>query len=286
VADGAGDDGLDLVALVAEPFEGGGYRLVDDLEETAAGELLELDQGEVGLDAGGVAVHDQADGPGRREHGGLGVAIAVGRAQVEGAVPGVARCREQLGRCGLGVEPLRSDGETLVHLLGCVVGRPSVVAHDPQHVLPIRREAGARAELTGHDRRAGIGLTGHDGGDGAADGAAIGRVVRDAETHEQRADVGEAEAEGAVGVAELGDLTARKRCHQDRDLEDDGPQPHRVAEGVDVESALVVEEDDEVEGRQVAGRVVEKHVLRARVRGVDAPARGACVPLVDRVVVL
>ena len=37
-------------------------RGVDDLEVAAAGQFLELDQGEVRLDAGGVAIHDQADG--------------------------------------------------------------------------------------------------------------------------------------------------------------------------------------------------------------------------------
>src|SRR6185295_9718694 len=34
----------------------------DDLHRTATDELLELDQRQVGLDAGGVAVHHQADG--------------------------------------------------------------------------------------------------------------------------------------------------------------------------------------------------------------------------------
>ena len=61
------DDVLDLLRRVAEPVEGGRDRGVDDLEVAAAGQLLELDQGEVGLDAGGVAIHDQADGAGRRD---------------------------------------------------------------------------------------------------------------------------------------------------------------------------------------------------------------------------
>src|SRR5262249_10520284 len=50
------------------------------------GELLELDQGEVGFDAGGVAVHYQRDGPSRRDAGGLRVAITEPLAQFEHAV--------------------------------------------------------------------------------------------------------------------------------------------------------------------------------------------------------
>ena len=43
-------------------------RLVDDLHGAAADELLELDQREVRLHAGRVAVHHEADRPGRGEH--------------------------------------------------------------------------------------------------------------------------------------------------------------------------------------------------------------------------
>ena len=69
--------------------------MVDDLEVAAAGQLLELHQREVGLDAGGVAVHHQADGAGRRDHGGLGVAVAVLLAERDGVVPGAAGGRDQ-----------------------------------------------------------------------------------------------------------------------------------------------------------------------------------------------
>ena len=61
--------------------------LVGDLEVAAAGELLELDQREIGLDAGGVAIHQQPDGAGRGEQGGLGVAIAVELAARRGRDP-------------------------------------------------------------------------------------------------------------------------------------------------------------------------------------------------------
>src|SRR5205085_2504105 len=66
--------------------ECGRHGLIDDLEVPAAGELLELDEGEIGLDAGRVAVHDEADGAGRGDDGHLGVAEPVLDAEFEHAV--------------------------------------------------------------------------------------------------------------------------------------------------------------------------------------------------------
>ena len=57
-----GDDVLDLLGAVAELGQRPGHRLVDDRHRAAADQLLRLDQPEVGLDPGGVAVHQQADG--------------------------------------------------------------------------------------------------------------------------------------------------------------------------------------------------------------------------------
>ena len=74
------------------------HRLVDDLEVAAAGELLEFDQCEVGLDARRVAIHDQTDRAGRRDDGRLRIAITVFLAEFEGAVPGASRVL-RLGGC-------------------------------------------------------------------------------------------------------------------------------------------------------------------------------------------
>ncbi len=59
-----------------------------------------------------------------------------------------------------------------------------------------------------------------------------------------------------------------------------------VAVGGDVELAAGGEELQEIEGRKVAGGVVEEHVLRAGVGGVDAGGVFAGVPAVDGGVVL
>ena len=86
-ADRVGDDRLDLGRRVAERRERLRHRPVDDLEVAAAGELLEFHQREVRLDAGRVAIHDEADRAGRRDDGRLGVAIAVLLAERDRALP-------------------------------------------------------------------------------------------------------------------------------------------------------------------------------------------------------
>ena len=91
VTDGVGLDLGDLALAIAERAQRFGHGLVDDLEVAAAGELLELHQREVRLDAGRIAIHDEADRAGRRDHGRLRVAIAVLLAEFDGAVPGAAR---------------------------------------------------------------------------------------------------------------------------------------------------------------------------------------------------
>ena len=103
--DGAGgvdvaDDGVDLGVGVAELEERRGDGVVDDLDHAAADELLVLDEGEVGLDAGGVAVHHEADGAGGSEDGDLGVAVAEALAVGEGSVPGVAAGFDELVELG------------------------------------------------------------------------------------------------------------------------------------------------------------------------------------------
>ena len=87
MADGVGLDLRDIGFAIAEHAKGRGHRAVDDLEVAAAGELLELHQREIRLDAGGVAIHHEADGAGRRHHRGLGVAIAVGLAEARARRP-------------------------------------------------------------------------------------------------------------------------------------------------------------------------------------------------------
>ena len=54
-----------------------------------------------------------------------------------------------------------------------------------------------------------------------------------------------------------------------------------MREGVDVERAVAVPEIHEVQRRKVARRIVEEHVFRARIRGIDPAGLRAGMPLVD-----
>ena len=72
-----GEDLVDLFRAVAELAQGGRDGLVDDLEEALADELLVLDERDVRLDPGRIAIHHEGDRAGRGEDGDLGVAVAV-----------------------------------------------------------------------------------------------------------------------------------------------------------------------------------------------------------------
>ena len=203
VADGIGLDLGDLALGIAERAQRLGHRAVDDLEVAAAGELLELHQREVGLDAGGVAIHDQADRAGRRDHGRLRVAVAVLLAELDGAVPGGPGMVDQRRLLEVGGdERHRIDRQLLVAVL-VAIGGAAMVAHDAQHVGCVAVIVREGAELAGHLGRGRIGDAGHDGGERGADGAAFGGVVGNARGHQQAADIGVAEAERAVLVGEL-----------------------------------------------------------------------------------
>ena len=144
-----GGDLPDLRLGVAQAAQGRRDRGVDDLEEAAAGQLLELDQGEVRLHAGGVAVHDQADRARGRDGRDLGVAVAVLLAGLQRLVPDLLRGVHQIRRAELGLETPREDGQALVLLLRGRVDGPAVVADHAQHVLAVGREARERTQLAG-----------------------------------------------------------------------------------------------------------------------------------------
>ena len=135
VADGVGHDLFDLGRAIAKGFQRRRHRPVDDLEVAATGELLELHQREVRLDPRGVAIHDKANGARGRDHGGLGVAIAVLFAQLQRLVPGFLGQCDQFPVGAVGV--IQCDG-VHVHRLVAVrlaMGGVAVVADDAQHVL-------------------------------------------------------------------------------------------------------------------------------------------------------
>ena len=166
----------------------------------AADELLVLDERDVRLDAGGVAIHHEADGAGRREHGGLRVAVAVLLAELDALVPDVLGVLEQI----------------LGHVRAVdVLERRAVLAHDAQHRLAVLLVAGERpAVVARHARRLRVGRAVHDGRDRRRVVAAGVAVVRQAARHQQRAEVRVAEtrAAGSRGCSARSPSSDSSRC--------------------------------------------------------------------------
>ena len=286
-AQAVGGDFLDLFLIVAQLFQGRRDRGVDDLEVAAAGELFELHQGEIRLHPCGVAVHDQPDGSGRRDRGDLSVAVAVALPLLQSLVPDTPGRLEQLGVTGFRVQCFGEYGQAFVLPLIRAVDGPAMIADHPQHVFPVGLKAGEGSELFGQLGGGQVGLPAEQGSQTGGQAASLFAVVGDAHHHEQTAQVGKTQSQGAILIALSGDLRSGKLSHQHADLQHDRPDVNRVEQSIDIEAARFgVVEDHQVEGGQVTGRVVEKHVLRAGIGGPDFPIRGAGVPFVDGRVIL
>src|SRR5450631_1860248 len=84
---GVGHHFGDLWSRVSQRAKAFRHGAVDDLEIAAAREFLEFDESEIRLDAGGIAIHHEADGAGRRDDAHLRVAIAMTLAERHRAIP-------------------------------------------------------------------------------------------------------------------------------------------------------------------------------------------------------
>ncbi len=212
----------------------------------------------------------------------LRIAIAMRLAEFEGAVPGGAGVGDQtLVGAGGGVERNRRHRQLLI-ALAQAMRRAAVVADDAQHRRLIALVAGEGAAFLGHFGRSGVADAGHDRREGAAISAALGGVVAEAARHQQPADIGEAEAQRAVFIGKLGDFARRELRHQHRDFKHQRPQAHGVFIGRNVEDLCGrIAELQQVQRGEIAGRVVEEHIFRARVRRADFAAGRAGVPVVD-----
>jgi hypothetical protein len=92
------DDLVHLLVAIAEFKQRGRHRVVHDFDDPAAHQLLVFHQRQVGLDAGGVAVHHEPDGAGRRQYGGLRVAESVNPPFLISIVPAAPRRLENRRR--------------------------------------------------------------------------------------------------------------------------------------------------------------------------------------------
>ena len=162
-----------------------------------------------------------------------------------------------------------------------------MLGDDPQERLAVVLVLDERAAVVARDRgRLLVRLAVHDRGQRGGVVATLVRVVGQAAAHEQRAEVGVAQAERPELVAVLLDPGRRVGRVVDEDLLGRDRDLGREAIGLDVELAVGADELHEVQAGQVARGVVEEHVLGARVGRVDPVRVGRGVPLVDRRVVL
>ena len=189
-------------------------------------------------------------------------------AQLQRPIPGVT-CARHHARVGavLGVQHHGVGRQPLV-TRGLGIRGAAVVAHDPEHVVTVRCIARERAQLRRHFGGCRVRHPGQDGRQRTADRATLDRVIGMTKRHQQTADIGVAQTQRAVAIAEFRDLLGRKLCHQYGHFQRDRPEPRGMFVGLDVKNTAI-EELQQVHRRQVAGRVVQEHVLRARIRRAD-----------------
>ena len=259
------DDLVDLFLIVAEAFEGDRDGLVDDLQHPAADEFLVLDERDVRLDAGRVAIHHEGDRAGRREHGNLRVAIAKLLAERVCLVPNLRRRIGEIRR-----QRARVDA----------ISRSTMLVDDSQERLFIETVAGERTKLVGDSCGLRVRLAGENRRHRCRVIATFVAVIRKTASHQHRAEVGVADAQGAEGVGVALDGFGRIRRIIDNDFLRCDDDAQRGSISLDVESVRIRVEAHQIQRSEIARRVVEEHVFGARIRCVDARCVGARIPVV------
>ncbi len=156
-------------------------------------------------------------------------------------------------------------------------------ADDVEERLLVHGVAFARARGIVGDARAGeVCLTAHDRGERGGPIAAVIAIIRNAHPHQQRAEVRIAQAQRAEIVRVLRDLLGGIGRVVDQNFLRDDHRIDRRAGRPRRRSAIGLHELHQVERREVAGRIVQEHVFRARVRRIDARRVLRRVPAVHR----
>ena len=83
-------------------------------------------------------------------------------------------------------------------------------------------------------------------------------------------------------MAVVGNCGGRIAGVVDDDLLGGDHHLHRVFEPLDIQTAVFLPEFHQVQGRQIAGGVIQEHILAAGVGSVDTVSGGAGMPVVDR----
>ena len=259
--------------LVAEALQRPRDRLVDDLHGAAADQLLELHQRQVRLDTGGVAVHHEADGAGRREHA---RPVRFGTRSVSPSA------RHSFHGSGRGVDRAvhAAEGRDLAVGVG-------VLAHDPLVGRGVARVTVVGPDDGGQLRGAAVGGAGHQRRDRGGDGPAALGVVGMAGRHQQRAEVGVTDAELPVGPGGRRPIFSVGKSAKQMEMSIAVMISSTICRNRSTSKALSSRQElQQVKRREVAGGIVQVQVFRARVGRGDSAGFRAGMPVIDRVVVL
>src|SRR6185312_15578648 len=142
-------------------------------------------------------------------------------------------------------------------------------------------EAGKWADPTGQLSAHRITMAGHQRRDSGSLGAAFGTVVWQTLRHQQRTEIGIADAEFPESAGILSDFLSWVLAVADQDFLGGKNQLAGVFELIDSKTEVIAQVFQQVDARQIAGRVIEVHVLAARVGAVDAAGFRRSVPLIN-----
>jgi len=196
-------------------------------------------------------------------------------------VPAVSGSLNQLFGAILVFDGGGKDGEPFVLIGGNIVGCTAMISHDTKHACAVSVKRRERPKFTGHLCAGRVTLSGQDRSDGSTECASLLTVIGQPQAHQHSAEIGISESQCAVLVGEFGDFSTGVGGHQDADLKNHRPDPGGMAERLDVESPIGTHKLDEVEGSEVASRIVEEHVFGAGIGSIDASILGASMPLID-----
>jgi hypothetical protein len=146
-------------------------------------------------------------------------------------------------------------------------------------VLLVAREG---AKLAGHFGRGGVGHAGHDRGERTADGAAFLRSHRECRTSSAGRRYWRSRGPGCGTRRTVRAISLDGNCAIITEISSTMVHSRTACSKRQRRTwTWPVEEGEQVQRGQVAGRVVQEHVFRARVGGADLAGRRAGVPVVD-----
>ncbi len=161
-----------------------------------------------------------------------------------------------------------------------------MLLNHPQHALAVGSIGLERPANGGEARRLAERFEVHDRGQRARHAASGVGIVAVPHAHDKSPEVGVAQAEGPVEMAVMGNLLGGITGAVHDDFLRGDEDIHRRLESLHIERSVRFREFHQVERGQVAGRVIEEHVFRAGIAGVDRTGVRAGVPALNRVLVL